>query len=365
MSRSDGARREYPINEELGRQLNRRYKRRIPIFIILMIIWAVFYNDAIYPLYPEGSFMQNELLAMLICFVLPFIIWTAYTARFFRRPLRYLDELTQASESMLLHRDEPVRLSAPLKNAEDRMNEIREAALRGERYAAMQEQRKNDLIMYLAHDLKTPLTSVTGYLQLLSEDPGLTAEQRAKYTGIALDKARRLEDLINEFFDITRLSLTAIRLDLQPRSLSLMLEQFVSESTPVLAEQGLEWQAGIEPDVVFCFDADKMERVFENLLRNAVSYAGSGTSIGLAMKKEGDEALVRMSNRGDIPKDKLEHLFEQFYRIDESRGTGSGGAGLGLAVSREIVEAHGGTINADSRGGMVIFTIRLPMRAEG
>ncbi len=170
-------------------------------------------------------------------------------------------------------REEPIRLPASLKNAEDQLNLAREQALRDERAAREAEQRKNDLVVYLAHDLKTPLTSVIGYLTLLRDEPQLSPELRARYTGIALDKAERLEDLINEFFDITRFNLTHLELERQPVDLKRMLEQVASEFAPVLWEKDLTCALELPARLPYGCDPDKLARVFDNLLRNACHYS--------------------------------------------------------------------------------------------
>jgi two-component system sensor histidine kinase VanS len=225
------------------------------------------------------------------------------------------------------------------------------------------EEKKNNLIMYLAHDLKTPLTSVLGYLVLLEENPELSTEQRAKYIGIARAKAERLEELIGEFFDITRLTLTTMTLNRSQIHLSRMLEQIVSESEPLLMEKGVRWQADIMPDVYIDGDADKLQRVLDNLIRNAVSYSYPDTALQLTMRQNtADSVEISLRNSGPtIPKEKLKMLFEQFYRLDEARGTESGGAGLGLAIAKEIVELHGGKITAESENESITFRVTLPV----
>lgn len=310
-------------------------------------------------------------------FILAYILgWIALTQHFICKPLLYLDEIVAAAEQIADPHDAPVVLSPALKNMQDSLNLIREQALRSALLAKEAEQRKNDLVVYLAHDLKTPLTSVIGYLTLLRDEPQLSPEFRARYTNIALDKALRLEDLINEFFDITRFNLTTLTLEKERISLSRMLEQMTSEFLPILSEKRLTWRTEIAPNVELLCDPDKMGRVFDNLIRNAVNYSYPDTEIQLSMRPSwawppdpaADDTdsprcvLITVSNCGKtIPPDKLNRIFEQFFRLDSSRATDTGGAGLGLAISKEIVELHGGRICAASENESITFTVTLPL----
>ena len=217
---------------------------------------------------------------------------------------------------------------------------------------------------FLAHDLKTPLTSVLGYLNLLHDEPGLTAEQRAKYTGIALDKAKRLEELISEFFDITRMDFRTLGGNGEPIQLSILLEQLVDEFYPAFAGKDLTCRTDIASRLVVRGDPDKLARVFDNVLRNAVSYSVSGGQVDLEARVDGESVEIAVRNEGlEIPEKELTNIFPKFYRLDQARSTRTGGAGLGLAIAREIVERHGGSIRAESDGRRTSFVIRLP-RAE-
>ncbi len=287
--------------------------------------------------------------------------WFFLTYYFVCKPLRYVDELIKAAEALAAPSETPITLSPALNNVQDNLNLVREQALRNAILAKEAEQRKNDLIVYLAHDLKTPLTSVIGYLTLLRDEPQISAELRARYTGIALEKAEHLEDLINEFFDITRFNLTALSLDCEHISLSRMLEQIVSEFIPILNERELTWKTEIAPGISLTCDPNKLQRVFDNLVRNAVNYSYHGTELFLSLKNLEDSAQIQIQNHGrTIPPDKLGRIFEQFFRLDSSRSSATGGAGLGLAIAKEIVELHGGTITAASEKESITFTVTLP-----
>lgn len=287
------------------------------------------------------------------------------TYHFFQKQFHYLDEIIAASEQLANPTDEMIVLPNAMKEVQGDLNLVREQALRNAMAAKEAEQRKNDLVVYLAHDLKTPLTSVIGYLTLLRDEPQISQELRAKYTGIAFDKAERLETLINEFFDITRFNLTKLTLEPESVSLTRMLEQITYEFNPVLMEKSLNWDLRLAPDVRPVCDPDKLERVFDNLIRNAVNYSYPDTAILVAMKQSGDHVTVRIENHGrTISSEKLDRIFEQFFRLDTSRSSSTGGSGLGLAIAKEIVELHGGTITAESADERIAFTVTLPMDCQ-
>ena len=222
--------------------------------------------------------------------------------------------------------------------------------------------RKNDLIAYLAHDLKTPLTSVIGYISLLKEAPDMPMEQRAKYTNIALEKAMRLESLINEFFDITRYNLHEIMLEEETFDLGYMLMQMADEFYPVLEQHGKSITIHAEEDLPITADSAKLARVFNNILKNAVAYSYDNTEIEINAQMQTNTIHVSVSNFGKtIPKQKLDMIFEKFYRLDDARSTNTGGAGLGLAIAKEIVVAHSGTISVTSEKQVTTFTVELPV----
>lgn len=234
-------------------------------------------------------------------------------------------------------------------------------ALKYREYLAQEsEQRKNDLVVYLAHDLKTPLTSIVGYLTLLKEAPELPAEYRAKYTDITLEKAYRLEQLINEFFDITRFNLQSIALENNHIDLTMMISQMAEEFYPVLKERGLSCNVSIQSRIHIVGDADKLSRVFDNLMRNAVSYSYPNSQITISAHTQNGKVIITFKNRGDrIPEQKLNMIFEKFFRADNARTSTTGGAGLGLAIAKQIVELHGGTITAQSDDYYTTFTVTL------
>ena len=278
---------------------------------------------------------------------------------------RWMDQIGATVHQVVDETGEPVSLPRELSPLERDLRAIQSSLAAGRAQAKEAEQRRQDLVAFLAHDLKTPLTSVLGYLNLLHDDPGLTAEQRAKYTGIALDKANRLGELIGEFFDITRMELTHQDQRGALIQLSLLLEQLSDEFYPAFAEKDLTCRAAIAPHLTVRGEADKLARVFDNVLRNAVSYSAPGGEVEIQAEEREGWAEIAVRNQGlEIPEQELTNIFQKFYRLDQARSTRTGGAGLGLAIAREIVERHGGTIRAESDGRRTSFVIRLPLAEE-
>ncbi len=310
-------------------------------------------------LYRPLRFVEDNIVWILPVTVLSGCIVIFYIV--LRKALRYLDEITFEAEKLADPNAKPVHLSDELKGIQDELNSVREESIRNSALAKDSEQRKNDLVVYLAHDLKTPLTSVIGYLSLLKDEQELSAETRSKYTGIALEKAERLEELVNEFFEITRFNLSRITLEYQTIDLTFMLEQLLSEFAPILERKNLSGKLSAQEKIMLKCDPDKMSRVFDNLLRNAVNYSYKNTEIEIIARTDDHFVYIAFINKGaTIPADKLERIFEQFFRLDSSRSTNSGGAGLGLAIAKQITELHGGKITAKSQNELTAFTVKLP-----
>lgn len=240
--------------------------------------------------------------------------------------------------------------------------EIKSQMLRNEQILKEEAARKNDLITYLAHDLKTPLTSIIGYLSLLDEASDMPDAQKQKYTKITLEKSLRLEKLINEFFDITRYNLQQIYLEKEPIDLSYMLLQMTDEFYPILQAHGNTACLETAENIMITGDPIKLARVFQNLLKNAISYSYPDTVINIIAVCSETGITVTFSNQGKtIPEHKLDMIFEKFFRLDEARTTNTGGAGLGLAIAKEIVTLHGGEITAASADEKTTFTVTLPL----
>lgn len=301
---------------------------------------------------------HNKLAFMVVGFLALFALF-AYIG--ISNLTKYLDQIGDGIESILSDSDEPIELITELKPLEERMNEIKTTLRRQEKEAEETEQKKNDLVLFLAHDLKTPLTSVVAYLTMLEEHPDMTVDERARYTHISLEKAIRLGELINEFFEITKFNLHGITLEPVELDLGMMLEQIADELYAVLQGKGLECQVDVQEDLLIMADPDKLARVFDNILRNAIAYCKANTVISIRCYGEKEAVNIIFENEGQtISEEALDKIFEKFYREDAARSSATGGAGLGLAIAREIVELHGGTIRAESQDGKTRFIVMLP-----
>lgn len=278
---------------------------------------------------------------------------------------RWLNQVGQATRQVVSESHETVSLPRELAPVEADLRSIQAQLRVREEAVRVEEQRKQELIAFLAHDLKTPLTSVVGYLTLLSGEPNLDGEQREKYIGIALEKAQRLQELLSEFFDITRMDLKSATKAMVPIQLTVLLEQLTDEFYPLLAEKQLTCRTEIEPHLFVLGDPDKLARVFDNILRNAVSYSTPHGEVSIQACQTEARVEVTVINEGlEIPEKELARIFQKFYRLDAARSSRTGGAGLGLAIAKEIVELHNGTIRAECNGKSTRFIIALPQYAQ-
>lgn len=259
--------------------------------------------------------------------------------------------------------DEPLPAEIPQEYAETftKISEVKMQIQQTKNKLTDENERKNNLITYLAHDLKTPLTSVIGYLTLLNEEKEISEKQRQKYISVALSKAERLEDLTNELFEITRFNIADIELQTEEVNLSKMIEQIAYEFKPLLKDKNLKINSDIEENIQIICDTNKIERVIDNLIRNAINYCCPDTAICISLHQCGSDVVLKFKNKGKtIPDEKLSRIFEDFYKIDSSRNSANGGSGLGLAIAKKIVEASGGKITAQSSNETIVFTVILP-----
>lgn len=277
------------------------------------------------------------------------------------RSVRYFDALAANVGRLLAGDAARIDLPADLAVSRAELTEIRERLLRDERIASQTEERKNELVAYLAHDIRTPLTTILGYLAILEESPDLPLETRARYAGIAYGKAVELEHMIGEFFEVARYNLTKVSVERETVDVMVLCYQVAEGFYPEATEKSVIVAVRGPETLEWMLDPEKMARVLSNIMRNALAFARAGTEIGLDVSQVEEELTLSITNEGvEIPEHRLETIFEKFYREDASRSTTTGGSGLGLAISKELVEAHGGTISATSGEGVTTFTVTVP-----
>ncbi|ARU62718.1 hypothetical protein CBW65_18345 [Tumebacillus avium] len=309
--------------------------------------------------YYVQDFSMIGSIAFVIAFLFLFYMIT-------KRKTGYIEELAHGlqviSKGQLEHRvrekgeDELGILAQTINH----MAQELQAKIEEEREA---ERVKNELITSVSHDLRTPLTSIIGYLRLLHEDRAKTLEEKRDYLRVAFGKSEQLQRLVEDLFDYTTLTHHDVRLNTQRVSLNEMVEQIAEEYVPLMEESGLQLQRELPADELFAeVDPEKWFRVFENLLGNAIKYSHKQSIVRLRLKQRDGGAMILLENQSDaIPKAQLERLFERFFRLETSRSTKSGGSGLGLAIAKSIVELHGGTIGATSVENRIQFQIWLPL----
>lgn len=340
------------------------------IMIILAESRAIFDFQWLYNIFPHLYDLLDNIYELVferayfifIIFVTTLIIVLSLLYKLLNKIFSYVFAVSESADKLFDKNVEYINLPPEMVEVEKKLNHFKTEAIKNERLARENEQKKDELIVYLAHDIKTPLTSMIGYLSLLSEIKDMPQEQRNRYIDNALDKSYRLEYLINELFDVARFNSEKIVLEKEEINLNLMLEQIADDFYPTLKEMNKKINFTSDEKTILYADPDKLSRVFNNLIKNAVNYSKENTDIDISILNKENQATVKITNKGkQIPKEKLDKIFEKFYRLDSSRTSKTGGSGLGLAIAKEIVELHGGRIYAESDMKETTFSVILPI----
>ena len=338
----------------------------IVAYIISMIVYfivALFLENGIslaveslnYELYSWIVNNRNIVIYIYIGIVMAIVIY-----RFISKYVNGTQEVYNALDLILKEDNETIKLPSEMNQFSDKINEIKYDYILTKKNEREAEQKKNDLIVYMAHDLKTPLTSIIGYLTLLKDEKQISKELQEKYIKIALDKALRVEDLTNQFFDITRYNLQKMPINKQKMNLVYLLKQVIDECYPMLEKRNLKCHLESADKVMYVGDGDKLARAFDNLLKNAINYSYENTTIEIQLEEKEGKISIVFRNKGDkIPQYKLDKLFEKFYRGDDARTSSTGGAGLGLAITKQIIELHQGKIYVKNDNEYIEFFIEL------
>ncbi|MDI9218535.1 sensor histidine kinase [Clostridium tertium] len=303
----------------------------------------------------ENSFLA--LVLSVIMFISIFIIIT-------NKKMKYIEEIASGvriiSNGDLSYRIEEKGKDEIKKLAENINNMASEIENRidAERRA---EKTKSELITNVSHDLRTPLTSVMGYIGLVKDGKYEDENMMKEYLNIAFNKSNQLKELIEDLFEYTKLNNKGIVLGKNKVNIVEFLSQIIEEYIPVFEENEIEVvKKFVDEKCMVEIDAGKMVRVFENLFSNAIKYSFKPGSVIVSAYENNGFANITIKNRGEhIPKEKVERLFDRFYRVDEARNSNTKGSGLGLAISKNIIELHNGSIWAECVGNEISFFIKL------
>ena len=300
----------------------------------------------------------------ILIFAVILLLLQRRTARDIESIRRAVEQISDGDLTTKLEVSEDSEFTNIAANIGRMENDIR-ALIEKERTA---EQSKTDLITNVAHDLRTPLTSILGYLDLLRKKKNLSPEMRQKYVDIAYQKSQRLQKLIEELFGFTKLSYGHVNLNIKELDIVELVAQLLEESYPNFAKNGLSYEFISSKDhQTIEADADLLARLFDNLINNAIKYGKEGKRVNVRLRTDQDSVTVKIVNYGYvIPEKELPLIFDRFYRTDHSRtnANGPGGTGLGLAIVKNITDMHHGTVSVASDLSGTVFTVKLPIHYE-
>lgn len=326
-------------------------------------------ESRLYPLFMGG---QESLPGILICVVIGILVFSAAFLCLQHRSMQYMGKICAAVRNIsegdlntaidVIGDDELSAMAVDLNKMAADIRELMERERESERT-------KNELITNIAHDLRTPLTSIIGYLELLSskgKGGSLPDEVQKKYIDIAYTKAKRLEKLIEDLFGFTKMTYGKVAMKVAQVDLIKLLGQLLEEFYPSFADKNLTYELTSNmTSLMIAADADLIARLFDNLINNAIKYGAEGKRILVRVHGTEEVATVSVTNYGHvIPKEELPLLFNKFYRVEQSRSVSTGGTGLGLAIAKNIVDMHGGTIQAASDLDGTVFTVRLKVHFD-
>lgn len=340
----------------------------IVLVLLASFYFDYFYNGVVIDLIQKifgwriaNFILKNQtaclFIGLLLILLLNSLIVEIYSIKIISRVFDQMKVLFQKD-------DQRIFLDDSLNELERDLNDLKKESLENEKKVIENVQYKVDMITYLAHDIKTPLASIVGYLCLLNETKEMDEDLRHQYTYMTLQKAYRLEKLINEFFEIAKLNQSNQNIIKEEIPLLYMLEQMKEEFYPLLKERQQKIHIDVSSKIMIYGDSQKIARVFSNILKNALYYGDAATTITIDALEDETCTHIFFQNTGPtIPQDKLDCIFEQFYRLDESRSSYTGGSGLGLSIAKLIIEQHLGEIHVTSQHHQTSFEVILPKKA--
>lgn len=371
-------------NKDMSRRFFGRIAANIGYSALIACMVEIFLvtNVSIISRYLQETGRENSLMALLtaqsggilgvlIYVILGILVFSAAFLVLQHRSVKYIGKISSAMQSIsegdlntyvdVVGDDE---FSAMAENLNKMVEDIRNLMDR-EREA---ERTKNELITNIAHDLRTPLTSIIGYLELLRGNASLQLppELEKKYIDIAYTKSKRLEKLIEDLFGFTKMTYGKMAMKVAQVDIIKLLSQLLEEFYPSFAEKNLTYELSSNvPAQVITADGNLLARLFDNLINNAIKYGADGKRILVKVHAEEEIVTVSVVNYGRvIPEQELPLIFNKFYRVEQSRSTSTGGTGLGLAIAKNIVEMHGGSIQVSSDLQGTVFTVKLKVNFD-
>lgn len=342
------------------------------VMIVLYFAGQAVYSSSIRyfgPLEPFLSWLHYRIGLKNIYMMSAFPVFALTLWLFIRRELRhqrqqYLNEIirhvTIIAEGRFDHKV-PVRPVADLGELSANINNLVAKLKQSMDEERRAEQTKNELITNVSHDLRTPLTSITGYLGLIDQDRYRDEVELRHYVSMAYEESQRLSRMVQDLFEYTRLRNREMKLARNRINLVEMIRQMAAHFQIRLEEARMEPRLYLGQPYLFVLgDGEKLRRVFENLMSNAIQYGKDGKFLDVIGRVEGPDIVVEIVNYGEpIPRDELPRIFDRFYRVEKSRSLHSGGSGIGLAIVKQTVELHRGSIDVSSDDERTAFTVRL------
>lgn len=324
----------------------------------IILIFIDFYGSKSSSLLLKNILLCIDIIGMLYIIIGYIIIFLWY----WNKMCGYLDQIVSGIEMIYKQDDELIVLSEPLNEVEGFMNRIKMSIMIANKAVEVEKNKKNEIVAYLAHDIRTPLTSIIGYLNLLNEIPDMDEMKRMEYIHRVLDRAEHLEDLVNEFFEITQYNTGEVIVSKTKIDIHYMFLQLQDEFLPMLEEKKNALVLDMKGKIIVNVDAEKLSRAFSNLLKNAILYSFPKTEICISANISENNLYVKIKNKGKtIAKEDLGKIFGKFNRLDGARQADNTGAGLGLSIAKEIIDLHGGNITAESSNNEIIFRVKIPL----
>lgn len=336
--------------------------------VILLIILST-YVSHIRILYLILKFLEINIGVFPVSVLTGLILFLLYFFVLSQRSIRYLEEITENLNQVAKGDFDikiPVRSNDELGVLADNINLMTSQLKESIEEELKAERAKTELITSVSHDLRTPLTSILGYLQLVVNDQYRDEVALRYYIDIAYSKSKRLKELIDELFEYTRVNYSGVKINFEKIDMVELLQQLTEEFVPLFNEASMACRLKTSQREVYVqADANMLVRVFENLIANAIRYGREGKYLDIRLRESNDEVSISFINYGEpIPAKDIPHLFDRFYRVEKSRSHEQGGAGLGLAIAKTIVELHGGKIEANSDSNETIFEVKLKKEAS-